>query len=259
MNSPLLKLFTHPADAWLEIRRAEEDHPQQYLPRLLALALIPAVCLFVGTTTFGWSLAAEERVRLSMTSAAQLAGLLYATTVVGVMLMGTMIRWMSRGFDAQPSLNQCIGFAAYCATPWFFAGVVGLLPIRWLALAALLAASAYASVLLYGGLQTFLRLKKEQAMLFATCVWGGGVTAAGHHPGGDDPVLVQRPDAGICAPGQRGLTGARQAPQAIALSVAGWLARSACSCPTRLTRSRQLLRLCRGTPLRVTPSSRLWP
>ena len=45
MNSPLLKLFTHPADAWLDIRRAEEDHPQQYLPRLLALALIPAVCL----------------------------------------------------------------------------------------------------------------------------------------------------------------------------------------------------------------------
>ena len=175
MNSPLFKLFTHPADAWLDIRRAEEDNPQQYLPRLLALALIPAVCLFVGTTTFGWSLAAEERVRLSIGSAAQLAGLLYTTTVIGVMLMGVMIRWMSRGFDTQPSLNQCIGFAAYCATPWFFAGVVGLMPIRWLAFAALMAASVYASVLLYGGLQTFMRLKKEQALLFATCVWGVGL------------------------------------------------------------------------------------
>jgi len=175
MNSPLLKLFTRPSDAWMEIRRAEEDHPQQYLPRLLALALIPAICLFVGTTTFGWSLAAEERVRLSIGSAAQLAGLLYAATVVGVMIMGVMIRWMSRGFDAQPSLQQCIGFAAYCATPWFFAGVVGLLPIRWLALTALLAASAYASVLLFGGLQTFLRLRKEQAILFAACVWGVGL------------------------------------------------------------------------------------
>lgn len=175
MNSPLLKLFTRPSDAWMEIRRAVEDHPQQYLPRLLALALIPAICLFVGTTTFGWSLAAEERVRLSIGSAAQLAGLLYAATVVGVMIMGVMIRWMSRGFDAQPSLQQCIGFAAYCATPWFFAGVVGLLPIRWLALTALLAASAYASVLLFGGLQTFLRLRKEQAMLFAACVWGVGL------------------------------------------------------------------------------------
>jgi len=175
MNSPLLKLFTHPSDAWIEIRRAEEDHPQQYLPRLLVLALIPAVCLFAGTTTFGWSLAGEERVRLSLASAAQLACLLYAVTVVGVMIMGVMIRWMSRGFDAQPSLQQCIGFAAYCATPWFFAGVVGLLPIRWLALVALLAASAYASVLLFGGLQTFLRLRKEQAMLFAACVWGVGL------------------------------------------------------------------------------------
>lgn len=175
MNSPLFKLFTHPADAWLDIRRAEEDKPQQYLPRLLALALIPAVCLFVGTTTFGWSLAAEERVRLSFGSAAQLAGLLYTTTVIGVMLMGVMIRWMSRGFDTQPGLNQCIGFAAYCATPWFFAGVVGLMPIRWLAFAALMAASVYASVLLFGGLQTFMRLKKEQALLFATCVWGVGL------------------------------------------------------------------------------------
>lgn len=175
MNSPLFKLFTHPADAWLDIRRAEEDNPQQYLPRLLALALIPAVCLFVGTTTFGWSLAAEERVRLSIGSAAQLAGLLYTTTVIGVMLMGVMIRWMSRGFNTQPSLNQCIGFAAYCATPWFFAGVVGLMPIRWLAFAALMAASVYASVLLFGGLQTFMRLKKEQALLFATCVWGVGL------------------------------------------------------------------------------------
>lgn len=175
MNSPLFKLFTHPADAWLDIRRAEEDNPQQYLSRLLALALIPAVCLFVGTTTFGWSLAAEERVRLSIGSAAQLAGLLYTTTVIGVMLMGVMIRWMSRGFNTQPSLNQCIGFAAYCATPWFFAGVVGLMPIRWLAFTALMAASVYASVLLYGGLQTFMRLKKEQALLFATCVWGVGL------------------------------------------------------------------------------------
>lgn len=175
MNSPLLKLFTDPGAAWLDIRRAEEAHPQQYLPRLLLLALIPALCLLVGTTTFGWSLATEDRVRLSMGSAAQLAGLLYATTVVGVMLMGVMIRWMSRGFDTQPTLNQCIGFAAYCATPWFVAGVVGLVPIRWLAVIALLAASAYATVLLYGGLQTFLRLRKEQAMLFATCVWGVGL------------------------------------------------------------------------------------
>ncbi|MHC6225891.1 Yip1 family protein [Pseudomonas sp. X10] len=175
MNSPLLKLFTHPSDAWLDIRRAEEAHPRQYLPRLLMLALIPAVCLFVGTTTLGWSLIGEERVRLSATSAAQLGALLYGSTVVGVMLMGVLIRWMSRSFDSRPSLNQCIGFAAYCATPWFVAGIAGLVPSRWLAVTALLLASAYATFLLFGGLQTFLRLRKEQALLYASCVWGVGL------------------------------------------------------------------------------------
>lgn len=175
MNSPLLKLFTRPTDAWMDIRRAEEAHPQQYLPRLLAMALVPALCLFVGTTTMGWSLAAEERVRLNFASAAQLSILLYITTVVGVMLMGVMIRWMSRGFESTPGLNPCIGFAAYCATPWFVAGLVGLVPSRWLAVTALMAASAYATFLLYSGLQTFLRLRKEQALLFATCIWGVGL------------------------------------------------------------------------------------
>lgn len=194
MNSPLLKLFIHPADAWLDIRHAEEAHPQQYLPRLLAMALIPALCLFVGTTQFGWSLAGEERVRLSVASATQLSGLLYATTVVGVMIMGVMIRWMSRGFDAQPTLNQCIGFAAYCATPWFVAGVVGLVPMRWLAVAALAAASAYATVLLYGGCRRFCACARSRPCCSPPAC-GSGPIADGDHPGVDDPVLVQHLDA----------------------------------------------------------------
>lgn len=175
MNSPLLKLFTRPGEAWLDIRRAEEAQPRQYLPRLLMLALMPALCLFVGTATVGWSLVAEERVRLSVTSAAQLAALLYVSTVFGVMIMGGLIRWMSRSFDSRPTLNQCIGFAAYCATPWFVAGIVGLVPSRWLAVTALLLASAYATFLLFGGLQIFLRLRKEQALLYASCIWGVGL------------------------------------------------------------------------------------
>ena len=175
MNSPLLKLFTRPSDAWIDIRRAEEDHPQQYLPRLLALALIPCpvpvrryhhLRLEPGRRGPG-ALEHGQRCTTGRTAVCHHCGRGHAD--------GVMIRWMSRGFDAQPTLNQCIGFAAYCATPWFFAGVVGLVPIRWLALLALVAASAYATVLLYGGLQTFLRLRKEQAMLFSSCVWGVGL------------------------------------------------------------------------------------
>ncbi|KJK18091.1 Yip1 family protein [Pseudomonas sp. NPDC087612] len=175
MSTHLVQLFTHPDDAWMEIRQEEELHPRHYLPHLLLMALIPALCLFIGTTSIGWSLAGTERVRLSVASAAELGVLLYAACVVGVMIMGGFIRWMSRTFDARPSLNQCIGFAAYTATPYFVAGVAGLYPGRWLALIVLGAASAYATFLLYVGLPTFLRLRKEDGLLYSTSVWAVGL------------------------------------------------------------------------------------
>ncbi|MCP3752023.1 Yip1 family protein [Pseudomonas sp. SBB6] len=175
MSTHLVQLFTHPDDAWMEIRREEELHPRHYLPHLLLMALIPALCLFIGTTSIGWSLAGTERVRLSVTSAAELGVLLYASSVLGLMIMGGFIRWMSRTFDARPTLNQCIGFAAYTATPYFVAGVAGLYPGRWLALIVLAVASAYATFLLYIGLPTFLRLRKEDGLLYSTSVWTVGL------------------------------------------------------------------------------------
>ncbi len=175
MSAPLVKLFTQPNYAWTEIRQEEEAHPRHYLAHLLLLALIPAVCLFIGTTYVGWSLAESETVRLSSSSALQLCALLYVTIVAGVALMGAFIRWMSRAFEARPTLNQCIGFAAYTVTPFFIAGIAGLYPSRWLAIIVLGAASVYSTFLLFVGMPTFMHERKEQGLLNAACVWGVGL------------------------------------------------------------------------------------
>jgi hypothetical protein len=175
MSAPIVKLFTQPNFAWIDIRREEETYPRHYLAHLLLLALIPAVCLFIGTTYVGWSLAENETVKLSSASAMQLCVLLYVTIVLGVAIMGGFIRWMSRTFDARPTLNQCIGFAAYTATPFFLAGIAGLYPSRWLAILVLGAASIYSTFLLFVGLPTFMHERKEQGLLYATCVWAVGL------------------------------------------------------------------------------------
>jgi hypothetical protein len=175
MSAHFVKLFTQPNFAWTDIRKDEEEHPRHYLGHLLLLALIPTVCLFIGTTRVGWSLAQGETVRLSVVSALQLCALLYLTIVAGLVLMGLFIRWMSSSFDARPSVNQCIGFAAYTATPYFIAGLAGLYPGRWLAVTVLLIASLYSSFLLFAGLPTFMRIPKEQGMLYSASVWGVGL------------------------------------------------------------------------------------
>ncbi len=101
--------------------------------------------------------------------------LLFLTILAGVAIMGLFMRWMSRTFDARPSINQCIGFVAYTATPFFVAGVAGLYPGRWLAVAVLGCASVYSTFLLFAGLPTFMRVRKEDGLLFAASAWAVGL------------------------------------------------------------------------------------
>ncbi|MDF2643429.1 MAG: hypothetical protein K0R45_2703 [Pseudomonas sp.] len=175
MSASIVKLFTQPKQAWRDIRAQEDESPRQYLPHLVLLALIPVVCLFIGTTQVGWSLAQGERVWLSTKSALQLCALLYIATLVGVVVMGLFIRWMSRTFSARPTFNQCIGFATYVSTPFYLAGIAGLYPSRWLAIVVLLLASGYSSLLLFVGIGTFMRLPEGKAPLYAAAVWGVGL------------------------------------------------------------------------------------
>jgi len=175
MKAHLVKLLTHPDYAWVDIRQEEERQPRHYLPHLLLWALLPALCLFIGVTWTGWSLAEGDRVRVSVASGLQLGVLLYVTTLLGTLIMGAFIRWMSRTFDARPTLNQCIGFVAYTTTPYFLAGITGLYPSRWLAVAALIVAGAYATYLLFVGLPKFMRLTQDKGFLYAASVWGVGL------------------------------------------------------------------------------------
>lgn len=177
MTPHFVTLFTHPDAAWREIRQEEERHSSHYLGHLLLLALIPAVSLFIGTTEMGWSLAGDERVRLDERSALLLSVSVYFTALIGTLIMGGFVRWMSRTFDTRPSLNQCIGFAAYTATPFFLAGLAAVYPSRWLAVIALGLACAYSTFLLFVGLPTFMRLRQQQGMVYAGAVWAVAVLA----------------------------------------------------------------------------------
>lgn len=176
MNTPLIvKLFPQPRDAWRNIRDEEEQEPRHYLPHLILLALIPVICLYIGTTQVGWSLAEGENVKLGTRSALQLCALLYVAFLLGTILMGGFIRWMSRTFEARATLNQCIGFATYTATPFFLAGLAGLYPGRWLALLVLGLASVYSTMLLFMGIATFMRLPEGKAPLYAAAIWAIGL------------------------------------------------------------------------------------
>lgn len=168
-------LFAHPDQEWQEIRGEETSISRMYLTHILILALIPAVCAYIGTTQVGWSIAGRPAVMLTESSALHLSILSYLAMLVGVAVMGAFIHWMARTYDASPSLSQCIVFAGYTASPLFIGGLAALYPNLWLALIIGTAAVCYTVYLLYVGLPTFMNIPSDEGFLFSSSVLAVGL------------------------------------------------------------------------------------
>jgi len=167
----VLGLFTHPDQEWRQIRGEEESISHLYLTHTLLLAAIPAVCAFIGTTRFGWTLADGPPVVLSVGSALVMSALSYIALLMAVAIMGAFIHWMARTYDATPSLARCIAFATYTATPLFLGGLAALYPHVWIGLLVGTAAVAYTVFLLYVGLPTFMNIPPDEGFCSRARCW----------------------------------------------------------------------------------------
>ena len=168
-------LFAHPGQEWQEITGEERNVGHLHLGEVMALAAIPAISAFIGTTQVGWSIGGGEPVKLTEGSALQLTLLSYLAMLAGVAVMGGFIHWMSRTYDASPTLVQCIVFAAYTATPLFVGGLAALYPHIWLGMIVGTAAICYTTYLLYVGLPTFMNIPSDEGFLFSSSVLAVGL------------------------------------------------------------------------------------
>jgi len=175
MIQNVVGLFTNPDRAWRTIRAGETTLGPVYLAHVLVLAAIPAVSAYIGTTQVGWTIGTLESVRLTQASALQMTVLTWLAMLAGVAVMGAFIHWMSRTYDSNPTLSECMVFAAYTATPLFIAGLAALYPNLWLAMFAGTAAICYTTYLLYQGIPIFMNIPTEEGFLFASSILAVGL------------------------------------------------------------------------------------
>ena len=146
-----------------------------YSSHVLILAAIPAISAYIGTTQVGWSIGGRDPVMLTQPSAIQLTLMAYLAMVAGVAVMGAFIKWMSRTYDASPTMTQCIVFAAYTATPLFVGGIAALYPSIWIALLVGTIAICYSVYLLYIGIPVFMKISAEEGFMFSSSVLAVGL------------------------------------------------------------------------------------
>lgn len=168
-------LFIDPKAEWQRIDEKNYSIAACLFGHTVILSLIPAVSGFIGTTEIGWQIGAGAPVKLTTTSAAQIAVLYYFAMIAAVVGVGVVIRWMGRTYGASQPLSKCIVLASLTASPLFLIGILQLYPVLWLNFLIGLVALGYTIYIFYSGVPIMMQISQERAFLFGSAVLAFGL------------------------------------------------------------------------------------
>lgn len=161
----VIGIILRPDSEWLLIEREPEGVKNLFLRYVAILALIPAICGFIGGSIVGVTVSAGT-FRTPMATGAINAVLGYVLTFVIVYLVGLAIDLLAPFFKAQRHFANALKLSVYAFTPAWLAGIFLLIPgLRFLTILGL-----YGLYLLWTGLPPLMRTPQNKAFLYAASV-----------------------------------------------------------------------------------------
>ena len=133
-----------------------------YKNYVIVLAAIPAICSFIGSSLFGYSVLGVA-FRVPIITALSTAIVSYVLSLISVYVLGMIVDALAPSFGGTRSQIQGFKVAAYSNTAGWVAGIVMILP--QLAPLAIIG-SLYGFYLLYLGLPVVMKAPKEKALAY---------------------------------------------------------------------------------------------
>ncbi len=168
-------IVTHPRDEWETIRTDSPTIFEMYYGHVAVLALIPAVCGYIGAAHIGWQLPSGEVKLVTHQVSLLLAAASYFALWFDVFILGYFIHWMANTYGCEVTIRQGIKLAAYTATPMFFGGLMGLVPSLWVFMLAGPLFVAWTVYLLFIGVPIVMQISEERGFLFSCSVMTVGL------------------------------------------------------------------------------------
>ena len=166
----LMGLYTHPKKEWHTIEQGHESL-RSSLSHVILVALIPAICAYIGAAHIGWNPATEgDKLFLTDQSATLMAVGMYFGLIAGVFALAYLAFWMAKTFDAAPTFTQALELASYTATPLFMVGLSALYPELWFMMIIALIGISYSVYLLYTGIPIIMNIPEEKGFIYASSV-----------------------------------------------------------------------------------------
>lgn len=166
-------LMLQPRETWPRIADEPATTAGLYTGYLMLLALIPAVCGFIGMSLIG---VGGFGVTFRVPVVAGLGHMVvsYVLSLAGIFVLGLLIDALAPTFGGSKSPIQALKVAVYASTAALLGGVFSLVPS--LAVLGLLAA-AYSIYLLYTGLPVLMNSRPEKTAAYTAVVVVAGIVA----------------------------------------------------------------------------------
>jgi hypothetical protein len=150
-------ILLSPKKEWEVIKGEDDPHGKVFISYVLPLALIPAVCSFIGYGLIGYSVLGVHIGSISW--GIRQAITQFVATAAGVYITAWVIQLLAENFGSEKNFDKAFSLVAYAYTPMCVGGVLYLLP----ALSTLASiASLYGLYLLYIGLQPMMKTPAEK-------------------------------------------------------------------------------------------------
>lgn len=159
-------IIMSPATEWPKIERESGDVTYLFTNYVAILALIPAVCGFIGTSIVGVSMPAIGTFRVPFFTGLFNVVLGYVLTFVVVYVVALIIDLLAPSFAGQKNFENALKLAVYSYTPVWLAGIFSLIPGLWF----LTILGLYGFYLLWLGLPMLMKAPKEKALIYTIAV-----------------------------------------------------------------------------------------
>lgn len=150
-----------PQAEWERIDAEPADVNKIYMGYVLPLAVLSAICAFIGMSVFGLNLMGTT-YRVSLVPGAVGALIQVAAGVGGVFLMAFIANALAPTFGSQQNMGQAHKLAAYGSTAGFLAGVFSIFP----SVAMLGIVGLYSLYLIYVGLPKMMKTPEDKRIAY---------------------------------------------------------------------------------------------
>ena len=159
-------MLVDPAAAWRRIEGESADQFYLLTGYVALLALIPALCGFIGACVIGVAVPGSGSVRAPLFDGVFGAIFGYMATFVELVLIGLWIDLLAPRFGGRRDLVGALKLAIYSFTPLWLAGIFLLLP----GLQFLVLTGFYGGYLLAQGLAPVMKSRAEKTAAYTAVV-----------------------------------------------------------------------------------------